>query len=392
MKPSGLIILTCIWVSFLTACTNISASPEIMSVPESSITLPTDSPQSENAQTFSPHTTYLQMTMGRAAHTATLLANGKVLLAGGFENAEQALASTEIFDPKTGAFLPANSMTISRQSHTATLLPNGQVLVAGGFNGDYLANAELYDPVAGTFTPTGSMLTARMGHVAVLLDSGKVLLVGGTGEGWTFLASAELYDPATGTFTKTGAMTTPRESHTATRLKSGEVLITGGHQGRRSKIVIYASAELYDPVNGVFMATGDMKVKRHKHDATLMADGRVLITGGADERDAQGAYESTEIFDPESGEFMLGGEMQAPRYKHAGTSFLLTNGQVLLAGGGHLIEIYDPQSGEFREVIESMGNPRFFAAATLLPNGEILFTGGYGPNILADSEAWVMDF
>ena len=243
------------------------------------------------------------MTRQRAAHTATLLPNGKVLVAGGFAGDEHSLASAEVFDLATGIFASAGDMSAPRAGHTATLLPNGKVLIAGGYNGNYLASAELYDPAAGTFTSTSRMVTARNGHVAILLPNGKVLLAGGVGVGWTFLADAELYDPATNTFTATGNMLAARESHTATLLANGRVLIAGGHRGRRAAITIYSSAEIYDPATGRFSVTGDMTRIRHKHEAVLLADGRVLIIGGADERDGRPAYTSAEIYNPARGTF-----------------------------------------------------------------------------------------
>lgn len=326
----------------------------------------------------------------RAAHSATLLPDGTVLLVGGFTHGEQALASAERFDPASNTFTPATAMSVARQSHTATMLPNGNVLIAGGYNGTYLKSAELYDPQTGQFVATGEMQIARSGHVAVLLDNGKVLLAGGTGEGWTFLSSAELYDPTTSTFSITGEMTAARESHTATRLEDGQVLITGGHQGRRTNIVIYDSAELYNPASGTFAATANMTLKRHKHDATLLADGRVFISGGSDERDSEGAYRSTEIYDPKSGRFIVTGEMDSARYKHTGTSLLLQDGQVLLVGGANTTEIFNPQSGISQRLNPSIGNTRLFASATLLPNGNVLFAGGYGPDIAAATETWIL--
>src|SRR5258708_33319586 len=132
------------------------------------------------------------------------------------------------------------------------------------------------------------MVLVRSVHAATLLNNGKVLLAGGVGTSWTFLADAELYDPATNTFAATGAMTMARESHTATLLRNGNVLIMGGHKGRRSAITIYSSAEIYNPASGTFSSTGNLTVRRHKHDAALLADGRVLIIGGSDERDGRG--------------------------------------------------------------------------------------------------------
>ncbi|HCX29835.1 MAG TPA: hypothetical protein DHU55_08730 [Blastocatellia bacterium] len=331
------------------------------------------------------------MTTQRAAHTATLLPDGKVLVAGGFAGDENRLASAEVFDPATSTFAPTGNMNATRAGHTATLLPNGRVLIAGGYNGSYLASAELYDPAAHTFMPTGRMVTARSGHVATLLNNGKVLLAGGVGTGWTFLADAELYDPTTNTFTATGGMTTARESHTATLLKTGNVLITGGHKGRRTAITIYSSAEIYNPASGTFSSTGNLTVRRHKHDATLLADGRVLIIGGSDERDGRGgsAYRNAEVFNPTTGTFTAVGSLNAARYKLQGTTVLLNNGKVLIAGGANRAEVFDPANNTFSFANGNMGTMRLFATATLLGNGQVLITGGYDDSQAVRANAWI---
>jgi hypothetical protein len=178
------------------------------------------------------------MAVGRESHKATLLSDGKVLVAGGtlFLNIlDRVTATAELYDPATGTFSPTGSMTTPRQDFTATLLPNGKVLVAGGFDnsGRALATAELYDPASGTFTLTGSMAAPRTGHTATLLPNGKVLVAGGF--------TAELYDPATGTFSFTGGLATARTGHTATLLQSGQVLVIGG----AGSSGILASAEIY---------------------------------------------------------------------------------------------------------------------------------------------------
>lgn len=330
-----------------------------------------------------------RMTAQRASHTATLLNNGKVLVAGGFVGEENSLASTEIFDPTKNAFAAAESMHVARSSHTATLLPDGRVLIAGGFNGDYLDTAEIYDPTTGKFTLTPKMQTARSGHVAVLLNNGKVLLAGGVGTGWSFLANAEIYDPKSNTFTATGAMTTARESHTVTLLKDGRVLITGGHQGRRSAITIYSSCEVYNPASGSFASAGNLTVKRHKHDAVLLADGRVLIVGGSDERDSAGAYRNAEIYNPANKTFAAVSNMNASRYKLQGTAVLLKNGKVLVAGGASRAEVFDPKSNSFSFADGDMGTKRLFATATLLQNGRVLITGGYNNYMAVSSYAWI---
>jgi N-acetylneuraminic acid mutarotase len=288
-------------------------------------------------------------------------------------------------------FLPTDSMSSARNSHTATLLQNGKVLIAGGYghNGEYLSSAELYDPLTGKFLPTGQLKIPRAGHIAVLLNNGKVLLAGGVGTGWTFLNSAELYDPNKNTFALTGNMTVARESHTATLLKDGKVLISGGHKGRQSSIIIYSSAELYDPTSGLFTSTTNMLTKRHKHDAVLLEDGRVLVVGGADERDDGGQYSSAEIYDPHAGIFTMLGNMNASRYKFQGTSVLLRTSKVLLIGGASITEIYDPVTNTFSKVVDGLGTTRLFATATSLPDGKVILVGGYGTNISASANAWI---
>ena len=329
------------------------------------------------------------MTRTRAAHTATLLPDGKVLIAGGFDDDERTLASAEVFDPNQKTFAPTQDMNVTRAGHTATLLPNGKVLIAGGYNGNYLASAELYDPADRTFTPTNTMVAARSGHVAVLLQNGKVLLAGGVGVGWTFLRNAELYDTATNSFAATSDMLAARESHTATLLANGKVLIAGGHKGRRSAITIYSSAEMYDPANGRFSGTGDMTRIRHKHEAVLLADRRVLIVGGADQRDGRPAYSSVEIFNPATGTFVAAGDMNSPRYKLQGTVVLLNDGKVFIAGGSNRAEVFDPSRNRFAYVPGDMGTTRLFATATRLSNGQVLITGGYNGENQVSGQAWL---
>ena len=283
------------------------------------------------------------------------------------------------------------TMSVSRMAHTASVLSDGRVLVAGGFTSEenVSRSAELFDPATNSFSPTGSLGAARAGHVAVLLGDGKVLIAGGVGPGWTFLSSAELYDPATGRFSRTRDMTEARESHAAVRLRDGRVLIVGGHRGRRADITLYASAETYDATAGTFTRVGEMRVRRHKHDAVMLADGRVLITGGSDERDSDGVYVSTELFDPTTGTFALGPSMRRGRYKHNGSSVLLPNGDVLIAGGAAQAEAYDPRRGTFTLVEGDGPLTGQFSAVALLGTGEVLITGGYGPQSGPRPAAWL---
>jgi hypothetical protein len=183
----------------------------------------------------------------RAGYTATLLPNGKVLVAGGFDSSSTPLTSAELYDPVSGTWSATGSLNTARNYHTATLLPNGKVLVAGGridSQGDVVpsASAELYDPASGTWTTTGSLGTARYLHTATLLPDGKVLVAGGIDNSTVRLASAELYDPASGTWTATGSLNTARYDHTATLLPNGNVLVAGGSDSSNFSL---ASAELY---------------------------------------------------------------------------------------------------------------------------------------------------
>lgn len=385
------LIIFCLFTGWLLGCQSVQTVPEATPVtPAQTVTAMSAAAAAESPDCADGITPVSPLNHRRAAHTATLLPDNTVLLTGGFQNDEQGLISAERFDPGSKTFSPTSKLSVPRQSHSATLLPNGLVLIAGGFNGEYLNSAELYDPETGIFIPTGTMTEGRSGHTAVLLDNGTVLLAGGTGKGWSFLASAEIYTPETGTFTSTGSMSVPRESHTATRLSNGQVLITGGHEGRRQNITIYDTAELYTPASGTFAATGVMNDRRHKHDATRLADGRVLISGGADERDAGGVYNHSELYDPASGAFLESGKMSFGRYKHTLTSLLLGDGTVLLIGGASALDRYHPGRDEFS--ILGLGNipTRFFATATQLRDGQILFAGGYDDSIYASPQAWLI--
>jgi uncharacterized delta-60 repeat protein len=305
------------------------------------------------------------MGSARLWHTATLLPNGKVLIAGGATNGGP--TPPRLYDPASGTF-SATGTTGVRYLHTATLLRNGKVLFVGGAGSSgQLALSELYDSASGTFSPSGTLGTARREHTATLLTNGKVLIAGGY-SGST-LNSAELYDPASGTFSATGPMASPRSSHTATLLPDGKVLITGGGTN---------SSALYDPASGTFSATGPMAISRSSHSATLLPNGKVLIAGGTN-------LTSTELYDPASGTFSATGPLGTARYSHTAT--LLPSGKVLIAGGGNSsgggqvasAELYDPAAGTF-SATASLGAARDRHTATLLPNGKVLIAAGFDAN------------
>jgi hypothetical protein len=232
----------------------------------------------------------------------------------------------------------------------------------------------------GKLGPTGPMSARRSEFAATLLRDGRILVTGGLqgeGSGDMVLASAELYDPATGTFSITGSMAVARADHRATLLRDGRVLVTGGNG--------IASAELYDPATGTFTPTGSMAIDRVNHAATLLPDGRVLVDGGGSDCTRAGcvALASAESYDPETGEFSPAGSMATARFWHTAT--LLPDGRVLLVGGfkGALgdasgkAELYDPKTSTFSPT-GSLAAARAAQAATLLPDGRVLIAGGEG--------------
>lgn len=260
----------------------------------------------------------------RSQHTATLLLDGKVLVAGGHDGSN-ALVIAEIYDPATGTWQATGALATPRSGHTATRLRSGKVLVvAGGF----VSDAELYDPVDDTWVSAGFVSSSRSLHTATLLLSGKVLVAGGF-DGPSTLSSVDLYDPETGAWESTGSLIEPRGGHSATLLPSGKVLVAGGHD-----TVDLASAELYDPATGTWQVTGSLAVPRFRHTATLLPSGQVLVAAGASGTDSIGfgpAVASAELYDPSTGTWQGAGSLAAARHRHSAT--LLLNGQVLVAGG-----------------------------------------------------------
>jgi len=269
------------------------------------------------------------MTSVRYSHTATALLNGRVLVTGGIsspgndceDSGLPVLNSAELYDPSQGSFTATGSMFQTRAGHTATLLAGGKVLVAGGTDENLTATktAEIYDPRTEAFSSTGDMSVRRSSHTATLLANGKVLITGGVGSSGTATAKAEIYDPGTGTFSPTGSMTAARAGHTATLLATGWVLITGG--------LDLATAELYDPTTGSFAPTGNMVQARNAHTATVLSDGSVLIAGGGDS--------TAEIYNPSTGSFTPTGGMEVGRAGHTAT-LLPNGKVLVAGGGGPL--------------------------------------------------------
>jgi len=342
-----------------------------------------------------------------SGHSATLLADGRLLVAGGVKSSG-GTAAADVFDPATSTWSTAAPMGVMRASHAATLLSDGRVLVTGGStvstsaSQGYVnnASAEIYDPVANTWTATPPMSVARSHHTATLLADGKVLVVGGENATYLVEASAEIYDPVANTWTAPRAQPlAARSQHTATLLASGKVLVAGGFDIVAGLLTPLASAELYDPVlvttttvdgNGIatvtvtgqdFTATTPLAFAREGHSATRLADGRVVIAGGA--------TTETEIYDPAAATWTTQSPTAATHTSHG--AVLLADGRILVVGGTQFAqpgaELFDPANGQWTaatHMLVARSNP----TATLMPDGSVLACGGALDSAGVDCEEW----
>lgn len=304
------------------------------------------------------------LSVPRYDHTTTLLLGGRVLATAGRnvtpEQPVELLASAEVYDPHSETWRATGSLSDARWSHTANLLRDGRVLVAGGFGEPYRAGsnaqpvldtAELYDPKTGTWTPAGSMATRRALHTATLLPDGRVLVAGGrtcdqpppTACDFRFRTdTAEIYDPTTGTWARTGSLTIARHTTSSVVLPTGEVLVPAGFTSAGNG----TTADRYDPATGTWSVTGPLNVGRARQGAMLLPDGTVLVASGFGGRD------TAETYDRPSDTWTLTGNMAGKRFNY--DFAVLPNGKALVAGGGFAgqgpsatAELYDPAARQW---------------------------------------------
>ncbi|QBS44353.1 kelch repeat-containing protein [Nocardia sp. CS682] len=308
-------------------------------------------------------TTAEPMAIGRRLHTVTRLGDGTVLAAGGITGPYKfpmiAVATTERFDPVTGKWSATRTdMGLERCLHTATVLADGRVLVAGGLAGTALKTtnaAELYDPVADSWAPTGSMTDPRNAHRAVLLADGRVLVVGGAIRVDNYnvapLAFCEVYDPETGKWTPTGSMAVPRTMHQAVLLPDGSVLVVGGTSHGWVAGPVFdkhslATTERWYPITERWAPAAAMPFGRDRFHAVTLRSGQVLVFGGGDEQSLNAAFTATARYDPYADTWTSAAPMSYGRFDFAAT--LLSDGRVLAAGGSSsndlpkLTELYTP--------------------------------------------------
>ncbi len=281
----------------------------------------------------------------RSGYITAVLRDGRVLAAGGLDKDGHFTGVAALYNPTTNAWTPIPPLAAPRWGGTATLLPSGQVLVLGGVgdNGrgaNALVTTERYDPATNTWTLLAPMGIPRYAHRATLLANGQVLVTGGRGgiPSPGALASAERYDPATNTWTPAASMATARNEGFALRLADGQVLVVGGNGGTDGSTPL-ASAERYDPATDRWTAAGSLATTRDGAQATLLAVGQVLVTGGSYSTGTTGGtiitgLATTERYDPATNGWTPGASMHTGRWGHSAT--LLPNGQVLVAGGQQL--------------------------------------------------------
>ena len=327
---------------------------------------PTPPPQLSNTwQSVGP------MTTERAEHTATLLNDGRVLVIGGFKGVGTGftvLDSAEIFNPQTNTFTAVGNMTSPRAFHTATLLQDGKVLIAGGVGVDgntALNTVEIFDPAANTFTPISNMNQSRFFHTSNLLSNGRVLIAGGID--FLSLKSTEIFNPQAGTFTFGPEMNMPRVHHASTRLNDGRILLVNG-------LVIGSimSVDIYNPASNIF-ASATSSAEQLGLSVTTLSNGKVLIFGSKLFNQPNG--QAAEVFDPLDNSFAEIGPM--PIFGIARDSLVLLNsGQVLFVGANIKAQIFNPQTNEFK-LTGDLNTPRLARHRLVsLQDGRALVAGG----------------
>jgi N-acetylneuraminic acid mutarotase len=331
--------------------------------------------------------------------SAILLADGRVLIAGGEDGSRSALANAALFDPTANTWSSTGNLLTSRRLHTATRLADGRVLVAGGITGANaapstgIATAEIFDPSTGSWTATGSMTEPRFSHSATLLANGKILVAGGaavrSADSNRALYTAELFDPSTGQWAATATMSDARFGHPALALSDGRVLVVGGAVTvGRGQYGAQSYCELFDPTAATWTATGSMASTRKSHEATLLADGTVLATGGDAPTMLQDwnyqpySLYQAERFTPSTGAWAAAPDMDWGRSHHR--AILLGSGKLLVVGGtdsstfdiGYQnATVFDPTAGSWSGTIGTVLG-RWAFAATRLADGRVLAAGG----------------
>lgn len=338
------------------------------------------------------------LNVARINHTATLLPDGQVLVAGGSDDDGNLLASAELFDPVTGTWSFTGPMTSPRAGHFAALLPNGTVAAVGGEISCCMNNItmESYDPASGTWRVIGNPGPYGGLFGATVTRSGGIFAAGATTYRSDYVTASWLFDPVTDTWAPTGGGPVYRQMPHLTLLPDGAVLVTGGTNDP-DEVMVARGADLYSPATGVWNATGNPYVQRDAVAPTILANGGVLLTGGYSSLDSASIYfnfrsavlRSCEVYES-GGTWRLVGDLNEVRAYHTATSLL--DGRVLVAGGWGVdgmntlahpaiisttAELYDADS-ETWAYTGPLNRARMMHTATRLRDGSVLIVGGVG--------------
>ena len=319
------------------------------------------------------------MSTVRWHHVAAQLDEGRVLVAGGVPF-ESAMSTAEIYNPKTGAWTPTGTpMFYPHDWPVAAKLCDGRVFV-GGKNQLHVVEAELYDPVTDAWIPAGKMKLTHIYGTATLLRDCRLLLTGG----YDSNTRAEVFYPETKSFKSVGDMNEERFFHTATLLADGRVLAAGGGVPIKSKWSTYASADIFDPGKNLWTKAAKMHHPRRAHTATLLPDGKVLVTGGTtggknDGTEAGTQLDTAEVYDPVANTWSeVPSKLVTARTFH--TAALVPGGAVLLFGGldgsgsaSRQVEAYFEGTWQ---ALDPLLIDRYQHASTMLDEGRVLLIGG----------------
>jgi hypothetical protein len=366
-------------VACLAACTGSGAGPDEAR------------PRPTSAVSVDAHAGYtaIELRQPRAVHHATKLLDGRILFTdgctlpgcGGFEEAQV----SELFDPRTGSFKRGPKMLHPRASGTATLLADGRVLLTGGYPGEGQPpqnTAEVYDPAAGRFEPVAAMTTARAEQSATLTPDGRVLIAGGRNADGQALRSTEWFDPDTDTFTPGPALDVARTAHAAV-LAGGHVVLIGG------LVSDQATASTSVLTDSEWRAGPRLATPRVKLGAVALDDRHVLVVGGSHSTEGRDRLRTSEVVNIVQGTVRPGPALSEGEYKLDGAVAKLDDGRVVIAAGSR-INIYHPDSNMMSVLRQPVMGVRFFVTATPVTNNEVLIAGGYDPAIKPTAHAWLV--
>jgi hypothetical protein len=290
-----------------------------------------------------------------------------------------ASATVDRFDPRARIIRRLGRLAGPRTDGAVALLPDGGILLAGGWAPQLTDTVERFDPERGTSEVVGRMSAAQVCQ-AISLGGGRVLLIGEK--------TVDEYNADTRRIRRLTDASPFLDGGSASLLSTGHVLIAGGgvHQPPR------ADAYLFDPATGKSQETGSLSAARRKHAAVCLNDGKVVIIGGSDQRDRDGGKTKLlEVYDPATRRFSGVGSTIDARFKIGHAAVKLADGRVLVAGGAAKPEIVDPETWKSRAVDVVIGEMLNFAAAIALPNGDVLVAGGYGERTVNPTDrAWLI--